>query len=79
MKRRSRPSAADLAEEIVRRALEGRSDLPYVVHLSDPPTPKEQLLLAACRLMRKPIAIMPKKCETVKEWVCRYVANGRAS
>ena len=37
--------------------------------LSDPPTPKEQLLLAACRLMRKPVAIMPAKCRTVKEWV----------
>ena len=78
MKRRSRPSAADLAEEIVRRALEGRAELPYVVCLSDTPTPKEQLLLAACRLMRKPIAIMPAKCETVEEWVERYGTNGRA-
>ena len=72
MKRSSRLSAGDLAQEIVRRALEGRAELPYVVHLSDPPTPQEQLLLAACRLMRKPIAIMPAKCETVEEWVARY-------
>lgn len=50
----------------------GRPELPYVVCLSDPPTPKEQLLLAACRLMRKPIAIMPAKCETVEEWVARH-------
>ena len=67
MKRRSRPPAGHLAEEIVRRALEGRAELPNVVSQSDPPTPKEQLLLAACRLMRKPIAIMPKKCETVED------------
>jgi hypothetical protein len=81
MRRRSRPSAGDLAEEIVRRALEGRAELPYVVCLSAPPTPKEQLLLAACRLMRKPIAIMPAKCETVDEWVeeyaRRYAKEGR--
>ena len=38
-----------LAAEIVRRASDGRRNktLPYVVSLSDPPTPKEQLLLAA--------------------------------
>lgn len=72
MNRRSRPSAGDLAEEIVRRALEGRAELPYVVHLRDPPTAKQQLLLAACRLMRQPIAIMPVPCATLDEWVARY-------
>jgi hypothetical protein len=72
MKRRSRASAGDLTEEIVGRASHGRPDLPYVVCLSDPPTPKEQLLLAACRLMRKPIAVMPAKCETVEECVERH-------
>jgi hypothetical protein len=74
MKRRWRPSARDLAEEIAHRALEGRADLPYVVSLSDPPTPNEQLLLAARRLMRRQIAIMPTKCETVEEWVERYAS-----
>jgi hypothetical protein len=51
----------------------------YVVSLSEPPPPKEQLLLAACRLMRQPIAIMPTKCDTVEEWVKLDGANGRAS
>jgi len=69
----------DLATEIVRRAVDGDKTLPYVVSLSEPPTPKEQLLLAACRLVRQPIAIMPTKCDTVEEWVQRYDANGRAS
>jgi hypothetical protein len=59
----------DLAAEIVRRAVDGRPDktLPYVVSLSDPPTPKEQLLLAACRLMGRPVAIMPAKCDTMEQ------------
>ena len=71
----------DLAAEIVRRAVDGRPDKgpPYVVSLSEPPNPKEQLLLAICRLMRQPIAIMPTKCDTVEEWVKRYGADGRAS
>jgi hypothetical protein len=47
----------------------GHADAAYVVCLSDPATPKEQLLLAACRLMDRPIAIMPTTCVTVEEWV----------
>jgi hypothetical protein len=71
----------DLAAEIVRRAVDGRPDktLPYVVGLSEPPTPNEQLLLAACRLTRQPIAIMPAKCDTVEEWGKRNGALDRAS
>jgi hypothetical protein len=80
---RRMPSIAvrDLAAEIVRRAVDGRpyKTLPYVVSLSGPPTPNEQLLLAACRLMRQPIAIMPAKCDTVEEWVKRNGANGRSN
>jgi hypothetical protein len=56
-----------------------RQELPYVVSLSEPPTSKEQLLLAPCRLMRQPIAIMRTKCDTVEEWVKRDGGNGRAS
>jgi hypothetical protein len=71
----------DLAAEIVRRAVDGRpcKTLPYVVSLSEPPTPNEQLLLAASRLMRQPIAILPAKCDSVEEWVKRNGANGRSS
>jgi hypothetical protein len=43
------------------------------------PNPKKQLLLAICRLIGQPIAIMPTKCDTVEEWVKRYGADGRAS
>ena len=68
----------DLAAEIIRRVRAGtaKSDnpnsLPYVIHLSEPPTAEERLQLAACRLMHQPIVIVPGKCLTVEEWVQRY-------
>ena len=68
----------DLAAEIIRRvrASTANSDspgpLPYVVHVSEPPTAEERLQLAACRLMHQPIVIVPGKCLTVEEWVQRY-------
>ena len=71
----------DLAAEIIRRvrASTANSDspgyLPYVVHLSEPPTTEERLQLAACRLMRQPIVIVPGKCLTVEEWVQRYASR----
>lgn len=68
--------ARDLVAEIIKRASAGNSDgrnlLPYVVRLSDPPTAHERLLLAACRILRHPIALMPAKCSTVEEWSERY-------
>jgi hypothetical protein len=71
--RRLRWDARELAAEVIRRA--AGADLEYsgyVVHLSDPPTPHEQLQLTACRLLRRPIAIMPAKCLTVEQWAERY-------
>jgi hypothetical protein len=71
----------DLAAEIIRRvrASTANSDspgsLPYVVHLSEPPTAEERLQLAACRLVRQPIVIVPGKCLTVEEWVQRYASR----
>jgi hypothetical protein len=62
--------ARDVAAEIVRRA--GR---PYVIRLSDPPTPSERLQLTAARLMRWPVAIMPAKCRTIDEWLDRYAPS----
>jgi hypothetical protein len=66
--------------EIVRRA-RGRSTnsngfdgIPYVLRLSDPMTASERLQLAAVRLLRRPVAIMPHKCETLEEWD-RYAAK----
>jgi hypothetical protein len=71
----------DLAAEIIKRASAGNSPgrnlLPYVVRLSDPPTAHERLLLAACRILRHPIALMPAKCSTVEEWFKRYVKADR--
>lgn len=73
----------DLAAEIIRRVRastansESPDSLPYVVHLSDPPTAEERLQLMACRLMRQPIVIVPGKCLTVEEWVQRYGSESR--
>jgi hypothetical protein len=68
------PSPRDIAAEIVRRVAEANSTTGsgYVVRLSDPPNTKERLQLLAARLQRRPIAIMPHKCETMEEWIARY-------
>jgi hypothetical protein len=72
------PDPRELAAEIIRRARAGLAKqdsddfLPYVVHLSDPPTPQEELQLAACRILGRPIAVMPTKCLTVAEWMERF-------
>jgi hypothetical protein len=74
MSRRRKVTPRDLAEEIVRRAsAAGRGgSIGYVVRLSDPPAPGELIQLAACRILRQPIAIMPAVCASVEEWVERY-------
>ncbi|SRR6266850_5430711 len=77
----SKANAQDLAAEIIRRVRAGTASsgaLPYVVHLSEPPTAKERLQLVACRLMQQPIAIVPSKCLTIEEWVERYGRPGGA-
>ena len=43
-----------------------------LIRVSDPPTPAEQLLLAASRILRIPHAIMPQPCQSVAEWMQRY-------
>ena len=70
-------SVRDMAEEIVRRAQAARPDgqLPYVVRMSDPPTPEEQLQLIACQLAGKAIAIMPGKALTIDEWIEEYAPH----
>jgi hypothetical protein len=81
--KRIRVEPRDLADEIIRRVrvTGGSSDrgdlLPYVVRLSDPPTAHERLQLAACRILRHPIAIMPLTCLTVQEWCERYAKSDR--
>ena len=84
--RSAKVDARDVAAEIIRRAArlanpsgEGDDVLPYVVRLSTPPKPHEQLQLAASRILRRPIAIMPAKCLTVDEWIerCRQLQQPR--
>jgi hypothetical protein len=80
----SKANAQDVAAEIIRRVRAGTansdspSGLPYVVHISDPPTADERLQLAACRLLRQPIVIVPGKCLTIEEWVKKYGEQGSA-
>jgi hypothetical protein len=71
--------ARGVAAEIIRRAARlansgGGSNhfVPYVVRLSNPPKPHERLQLAANRILRRPVAIMPVKCLTVDEWIERF-------
>ena len=66
----------DLAAEILRRA--GGTGASYVVRLSDLPTPAERLQLLAAQRERRPIAVMPIKCETIKEWLSRYGSDFRS-
>jgi hypothetical protein len=71
-KRPGKLDARDLASEIVRRCTAADGSTRYVVCLSDPPTANEQLQLAAVRILRRPIAIMPAKCLSVGEWIARF-------
>ena len=70
MRRSGKPSAHDIAAEIIRRANNS-----HVVRLSRPPTLSEQLQLMAARLERRQIAIMPHKCTSVDEWLEQYASQ----
>jgi hypothetical protein len=71
-KRPRKSDARDLAAEIVRRCAAADGAASYVVCLSDPPSAHERLQLAAARILRRPIAIMPAKCLSVGEWIARF-------
>ena len=72
MPRRPRPSAHDLAAEIIRRATDEGGHPRYVIRLSELRTPGERLQLIAARRERRPIVILPHKCKTMEEWLARY-------
>jgi hypothetical protein len=67
-----KPDARAIAAEVIRRANGPNGHRPYVIRLSEPPTPAERLQLIAARLQRTPIAIVPHKCKTADEWLERY-------
>ena len=71
-KRPRKSHARDLAAEVVRRCAEVGGSASYVVRISDPPTANERLQLAAARILRRPIAVMPAKCLTAGEWIGRF-------
>ena len=69
--------ARDLANEIIRRARAGVvTPLATAFRMSSasaiPRNSTERLQLAACRILRHPIAIMPAACATMEEWLERY-------
>jgi hypothetical protein len=83
MKRSAQTNEADqqaAALEIVRREAvrSGRSirSVLSLVRVSDPPTPSENLLLGAVRLLRSPHVIMPHPCKDLEEWTQRCAALG---
>jgi hypothetical protein len=71
---RRRPLAEprDVAAEIIRRANGPDGRPPYVIRLSEPPTPAERMQLIAARLTRTAFAVMPHRCETADEWLEKY-------
>jgi hypothetical protein len=73
--RKQRPTAHDVAGEIIRRvtAANAQTGGGYVVRLSEPPTVREQLQLMAAHLARRPIVVTPHKCASMTEWMERYV------
>jgi hypothetical protein len=73
---RARPNARDLMGEIVRRA-NATNNCSQVIHLHDPPEARELLQLAAARILRQTVAIVPAKCWSVEEWLQRYGPSRR--
>ena len=71
---RKRHDLRDLAAEIVRRA-GGEGGLSYVVRVSEPVTPLQQLQLMSARLQGRAIVIAPVKCVTMEEWCLRYAPS----
>lgn len=69
---RHRSDPHDIAAEIIRRVNSANGRPPYVIRLSEPPTPLEKMQLIAARLQRTPTAIMPHTCKTGEEWTKRY-------
>ena len=65
------PSPREIAAEIVRRVASANVG-GYVVRLSDPPTAQERLQLLAAHLQRRPIVILPHKCNTMEGWLAQY-------
>jgi hypothetical protein len=60
-----------LAGEIIRRTNAANS-FSQVIHLHEPPEATERLQLAAARILRQTVAIVPAKCGTLEEWLQRY-------
>jgi hypothetical protein len=71
--RRRKLDAGDLAAEILRRC-ERADRSGYVVSISNPITAGE-IQLAAARIQRRSIAIVPAKFNSVAEWVAHFGRN----
>lgn len=71
MGRRTPPNAHDLAAEIIRRTNAANS-CSQIIRLHEPPEPRELLQLAAARILRQTVAIVPAKCATIEVWLQRY-------
>lgn len=71
MGRRVPPNAHDLAAEIIRRTNAGDAGS-QVIHLHEPPEARELLQLAAARILRQTVAIVPARCADIDEWLRRY-------
>lgn len=78
------PDPREIAAEIARRVLGAteadgdRAGLPYVVRVERIHTPHERLQLAAARLLKLPVALLPHRCASVDEWLARHRIEGPA-
>ena len=71
MRRRVSANAQELAAEIIRRTNAANIGS-QVIHLHEPPEARDLLQLAAARILRLTVAIVPAKCATIEEWLQRY-------
>ena len=45
---------------------------PYVIHCSDPPTSDELSEISRANAEGRRVALLPKVCVTVEEWIAKY-------
>ena len=67
-----KPTAHEIAAEIIRRANGSQSSGSHIIRLSEPPAVNEGMQLLAARLERRAIVVVPHKCHSAQEWVARY-------
>ena len=61
-----------LESRIARLEQYRRSRHSYVIHCSEPPTADELREISRARAEGRRVALLPRVCETVQEWIAKY-------